>query len=170
MPNHDSRAIANEFLDLARGDGKELTHMAVQKLVYIGHGWNFALNGKDPAGALICDNIEAWDWGPVIPVLWDSLKRYGNQPIHGPIHQQEWRGPNENRGPEIRSQLTEKEREVIDVVYRVYGNKNAIRLSEITHEHGTPWEQVYQPNKRNIQISDDLIASHYRELARDNAA
>ncbi len=62
MPNHDARAVANEFIKLAKKHGKKpLTHMQLQKLVYIAHGWSFAL-GEEEA-PLIADTVEAWDWG-----------------------------------------------------------------------------------------------------------
>lgn len=168
MPDHDSRAIANEFIELASANGTKLTHMALQKLVYIAHGWNFALNESE--GALICDEIQAWDWGPVIPTLWDSLKRYGNRPVDNAIRSEEWRMDPDMRGNPIREALSPNEQNIVRLVFENYGSMGGGRLSEITHENGTPWSTVYKPGVRHIRISDDDIRDHYLTLKRQAAA
>ena len=71
--SHSSLAIANEFLKRAQNDGIPLTHMHVQKLVYIAHGWNLAVNNEP----LIDESFVAWDYGPVAPSLFQALRRYG---------------------------------------------------------------------------------------------
>lgn len=174
MANHDARAIANEFIDMARERGRDLTHMALQKLVYIAHGWNFALNpaneGENIGSPLIKGRIEAWDWGPVIPSIWDSLKRYGNKPISDYIHEHEWKGPDRDRGNVLRENLSHDEREILEMVFEVYGGMSGGKLSEITHENDTPWSDSYRPNTKNIEIPNDLIAHHYKKLKEEIAA
>ncbi|MBL4556355.1 MAG: hypothetical protein JKP98_01510 [Rhodobacteraceae bacterium] len=53
MPSHDPRAIANEFIKL---NGGNMNQMKLQKLVYISHGWNLAINREH----LVSGRIEAW--------------------------------------------------------------------------------------------------------------
>ena len=57
MPNHNALAIMNEFVERARP--VNLPQMKFQKLVYMAHGWNLAIN-NDP---LVSNRIEAWDGG-----------------------------------------------------------------------------------------------------------
>src|SRR6476619_3832573 len=75
MPNV-SMAIANEFLKKPGALGV-LTQMQLQKLTYIAHGWNLALNER----RLVSDELEAWDYGPVYPMLYDHAKYFGKSPI-----------------------------------------------------------------------------------------
>lgn len=73
MPNHRPEAIANEFL---RKSGV-LTQMQLQKLAYMTHGWNLAVNGEP----LVDREPEAWDRGPVFPDLREHIKAAGSRPI-----------------------------------------------------------------------------------------
>src|SRR5438876_10541572 len=73
--------VANRFSKLAKRDGKPLTNMQLQQLVYIAHGWSLALLGKP----LIKYLIEAWQWGPVSPSLYHNLCKYRAGEIDQPI-------------------------------------------------------------------------------------
>ena len=59
---HTPLAIANAFIERALREEYPITHMKVQKLVYIAHGWSLGIRGED----LINENIMAWKYGPVI--------------------------------------------------------------------------------------------------------
>ena len=72
-----SAEIANEFIRRAAAEGRALTQMQLQKLVYIAHGWNLAINGDK----LTSDDPQAWDYGPVYRDLWNALRSYGRAPV-----------------------------------------------------------------------------------------
>ncbi|MCL6584270.1 MAG: DUF4065 domain-containing protein [bacterium] len=74
---YDAKAIANYFLDLAKSKGEKLTLMKLLKLIYFAHGWHLAITGKP----LIDEQVEAWQYGPVIPSVYHEFKGFGNQPI-----------------------------------------------------------------------------------------
>ena len=80
MPTH-SAALANEFIDRANSCGKQLTQMQLQKLVYIAHGWNLAINGSP----LTEDTPQAWDYGPVYRDLWLALRSFGKSAVNEKI-------------------------------------------------------------------------------------
>lgn len=147
---HDSRIIANEFLKRANDKCNPLTTMQLLKLVYISHGWMLGLYGFP----LINDKVEAWKYGPVIPDLYRAIKKYRDNHI---IHYIDV--------PPYSEDLEEIELDLIDQVYNIYGNKNGIYLSTLTHQKGTPWEAVYKNGVNGIKIPNDLIESHYSELS-----
>lgn len=145
----DSRTIANRFLSLAREKGDSLTPMQVLKLVYIAHGWMLGLHGKP----LIRDEVQAWQYGPVIPGLYNAMRGYGGSPVTASII-----AP---AGPP----LSADEEGVVLGVYENYGQFTGPALSRLTHAPGTPWELTYVPGSFGLRISQDLIEDHYRKLA-----
>src|SRR5262245_61420633 len=73
----DAKAVANRFLNLARLEEKNLTPMKLQKLVYYAQGWCLGLNDCP----IINEQVEAWQYGPVIPTLYHTFKEFGNGAI-----------------------------------------------------------------------------------------
>lgn len=148
-----ARVVANEFIRLARADGRALTPLQVIKLTYIAHGWMLALYQRP----LISDPIEAWKYGPVIPSLYHALKKYGSGSVTGTI----------GAGFFDAGTLDDDERDLIEQVYKEYGHLTGIQLSRITHLPGTPWYETWT-GEPNEEIPNDLIAEHYRRIIRQN--
>lgn len=150
---HDSRMIANEFLSLASKENKPLTIMQVLKLVYIAHGWSLGLYSRP----LISDEVEAWQYGPVIPRLYQAIKDYRHDYISEAIR------------TDSNTSLDEREGRLVAEVYEIYGGKSGPALSRITHAKGTPWDLVYEPGAFGMVIPNDLIHDHYTRLANKAA-
>lgn len=148
----DARAVANEFIRLAREDGRAFTPLQLIKLVYISHGWMLGIHQRP----LIRDRIEAWKYGPVIPDLYHSLKEYGAGHVTHEISDFLGRTP---------PPLDDEEKQLLMAIFRSYGRKTGIQLSAMTHQPGTPWYDTWTEGSQNLAISNDLIAEHYRRLA-----
>lgn len=150
MPNFEAKAIANEFL--ARS-GMPLNQMKMQKLVYIAHGWNLAIN-REP---LVRDRIEAWDGGPVVRSIWNHLRDFGYNSAPNFFGKPD--------GSRFEAELSQSEKSVIDHVWRKYGEYSGLELSEMTHKEGTPWSNAYFGKGRNSPLSQIDIQQHFIELA-----
>lgn len=146
---HDSRTVANRFLELAAQKNDTLTPMQLLKLVYIAHGWMLGLYGR----ALIRDPVEAWRYGPVIPTLYASVKGFKSQPVCGPL----------KAGDD--KPLDAQEADIVSQIYTIYGDRTGIDLSRLTHKPGTPWALTYREGVFGSQISQDIIEQHYKNLA-----
>lgn len=142
--------VANEFIRLGRQEGKRFTPMQLLKLVYITHGWMLGFFNKP----LINENIEAWKYGPVIPDLYQAVKRYGGNEVEEEIP------------AAARQELTSEEKSVINFVYKKYGELGGIRLSMITHQPGTPWSRIFSHEGWGDVITNDVIREHYAELCK----
>ena len=156
-----ARAVANYFLRLASQEGKRLTHMQIQKLVYFAHGWNLGITGKP----LILETVEAWEYGPVIADLYHELKRFGNQPIY-------WGADAPPAIPGIADcEDPEAVRCLLNKIWEVYGEFSGLQLSTMTHEPGTPWAVTREkyPDRRGVDIDDDLIRTFFEQQAVTSA-
>ena len=155
----DARAVANEFLDMGDLAGTPLTNMALQKLVYLAHGWHIVREGRP----LTVNHFEAWKLGPVVRCLYDALKASGDQPVTDRI---KWFNALENRVEIARTPLAAHERGFLAEMFNVYGRRSALELSRLTHEPGGPWHRVWNAPPGDIffnqRIPEALIEEHFR--------
>lgn len=143
--------IANAFVLQGLQHGRPLTHMQVQKLVYIAHGYYLALTGRP----LLNELVSAWKFGPVIPGMYDAFKYYGNRSITSPA-----------MSPYGVTALDPQAISVINAVFKFYGDKDGIELSMLTHKPGTPWSQAYDGFNSTI-IPNPVIKQYYDNLLKN---
>lgn len=143
-------AVANRFLSLAEQRGEGLTPMQLLKLVYIAHGWMLGLNRRP----LINDEIQAWQYGPVIPRLYNVVRGFRSSPVKGPL-------------PDNGQTLDPVEQSIVDQVFGIYGKMTGPALSRLTHAKGTPWAATYEPAHFGLSIPNDIISDHYAQLAKE---
>lgn len=138
--------VARKFLEVAgKSDDSSITPMQLIKLAYIAHGWSLGLFGKP----LLKDSIEAWKYGPVIPVIYHKVKKFRDKPV-------------KLSGQAPR--FDDDHEQLISEIYKVYKKWDGISLSHLTHLEGTPWHTVWSRQGQNARIPDDLIELHYKEL------
>ena len=146
---YDPKVIAEWFIHRASAEGDPVTQMKLQKLVYMAHGWNLGLFDSP----LIDDVVEAWKWGPVIRSLYGDYVRFGASAI--------------DAEPDLDyPKVGTRTKKLLKKIWGTYGQYTAAQLSDLTHRKGTPWSQVYDPNRKKV-IPNRIIQAHYKELARD---
>ncbi|MNJ57290.1 hypothetical protein D3C77_528750 [compost metagenome] len=121
--------------------------MQLQKLVFFAHGAHLAAYGSP----LIDGEVRAWDFGPVIPELYERLREYGSGYVDSNLggHRQIGRA-----GPEIQAVLS---------VWQAYREHSAWELSNISHRRGSPWDEVWNNGGRYSVIPDRLTRDYYRD-------
>jgi uncharacterized phage-associated protein len=139
------------LLEAADRQGRALTPLQIMKLVYISHGWHLAVHGRP----LINEEVEAWQYGPVIPSVYHKLKKFGSQAVtHADL-------PRTHGLFDVDEPKDSTERSVIEDVYETLGNLSGPALSNLTHKPGSPWFSVWRPGERGLIIPDDAIRAHY---------
>lgn len=161
MAPYPATTIANEFLRKAGSAGSTLTHMQVQKLVYLAHGWHLALTDGDP---LIKERVLAWQYGPVIEELYYEFAGFKRDPIDRRFVDlmADKMGLDALFEPSI-SEDDAMARNVIDAVWEGYSHYSGSQLSSLTHQPDTPWDQAQKQHKSTIR--DEVIRDHFRQLA-----
>lgn len=125
----------------------QLSNLALQKILYIAH---MAHLGRSHA-PLFAERIEAWDYGPVVPVVYQRVRGFGSDPIKNVFH---WVS-DIPKGTKEYDVLAETEKATRDLSPR--------QLVSITHWPDGAWAKVYRPGARGIVIPDEDILDEYRK-------
>jgi uncharacterized phage-associated protein len=128
----------------------QMTTMKLQKLVYYSQAWSLVWDEKP----LFDERIEAWASGPVVPQLY-----------------QEHRGvfliSSSELGKGNPDNLELVQKETIDAVLEVYGDKPAQWLADLTHME-KPWndarEGIHIGHNCSNEITLASMAEYYSSL------
>lgn len=136
--------VANYFLSLVDHDADDcISNLKLQKLCYYAQGFYLAMKGE----RLFDETLQAWQYGPVVPVLYHKYKDQGRSCL------------NPDAGFDINS-IPEDIREFLGEVYQNYGQFSAWRLKDMTHQE-TPWLSSYNKTDHDV-ISDEKMVDFFK--------
>jgi len=121
---------ANNFIDKANVNGVNLTHLKLQKLLYILYARFLAVT----EAPLFPDRFEAWQLGPVLREVYDIFNIHKAEPII------ELR-PNAN-GKVCVIRESGDFGKCFDEVWAKYGRESAHDLVETTHQKDSAWSKT----------------------------
>lgn len=155
-------AAANFFLAKGAEEGVPIDPLKLQKLVYFAHGWHLAVTGEP----LIDEPVQAWQYGPVIPSLYQRFKRFGSSPIA-----QLGYATGLNGDPYPPMPTDARTINVLDKVWQEYGRYTAVQLSNLSHEPGSPWARVWaQGRSEATPIDNGSIHRFFYETSLSHRA
>lgn len=135
--------VAN-YLVFRYGRDTRLTNLSLNKLVYFAQVESLRKLGRP----LFSDPIQAWEYGPVEPLVYHAFKGYGRSAVTD--------GPEPVDGPDAA------EAAVIDGVMDTYGSLTAYDLVSLSHKEGGAWRNRYVPGMdAEIRTVDVLESSDY---------
>ena len=132
---------------LCKTSGWSITNLELQKLLYIAHMFHLGETGD----LLVTGHFEAWDYGPVMPNVYQKAKVFGRSPV-GKIF---------NLVADIDDESPEAS--TLDSAVRHLGNAAPGRLVAITHWDGGAWAKHYSPGDRNRVIPNEDILQEYKD-------
>lgn len=149
----DSIAVSNWFIKISLLEGKEITIMKTQRLLYFSHAWCLAIYDVP----LLNEKVQAWVYGPVFPNVYDYGREYGSQPLNNYLGAFYLPVPmvdkNDSRVP------------LLQKIWNVYGGYSHCQLLRIANENGDPWKETRNKEKwgRKVEIDEELIKAKFRE-------
>lgn len=163
--NNNALGVANELIEMASEDGRELTLLKLVKMAYLSYAFGLVLASREPMLDPRFDKVEAWRYGPVIPSVYHSFKHKRNTAIKrsdmAVMLVGEGGGADcEFAVPRIRGDRALK---TIRFVWRRYRDVPAGQLVDILHLDGTPWRTSYVPGA-NAEIPEEVTRRFYAQF------
>lgn len=151
---HSSLVVAQSILNFAKKDGIYLSGGKLHKLVYFAQAIHLAAFGGRP---LIDEKIKAWNFGPLVPELYNLIHQYGNKvlpyelPLIGIT-------PIDKASSEYTSIIS---------TWSAYKDVNDAHLKLVSTLKGTPWHQVWSDEyARYGAIPEHVIQAYYANQLR----
>jgi uncharacterized phage-associated protein len=152
-PKPSAAHVARVLIELAEQDRdvdqEPMAHMRLQKLLYYVQGWSLARRGEKAFD----DRIEAWEHGPVVPVVYRQLKDNKKNPLA--IAQLE------------AGQIDPDLRAFIASVWSDYRSHSAIRLRGMTHDESPwkdAWAQRFLPDHGQEEITEAALSEYFKSI------
>lgn len=136
--------------------GWTISNLPAQKMLYLSHLTHLG-EGHDGSIVSVPSEFEAWDYGPVSPILYYKVKAYGDKPYPDIFGVR----PFVDGDPEFRS---------IEYVFNQLKDSSPGQLINITHWREGAWAKSYRPGVRGVRIPDGDVLDEYRAWERRTAA
>ncbi|MEL6913652.1 MAG: type II toxin-antitoxin system antitoxin SocA domain-containing protein [Pseudomonadota bacterium] len=157
MP-YDPRAVANYILIVRQHFGYQTTQLELQKLLYFCHGLYLVRFNE----ALVEGYFEAWDHGPVHPLIYREFRDFGSMPISR-------RSSSTNlitgESKLIPPPAEQRAKTLIAETVLQLRNLTASQLRKKSHVNGGAWHSIKESAKVNlasqVRIPDSVIRERY---------
>lgn len=155
---YDAREVSNFVIRLANENDLTLTQMSLLKIVFYAHGWYLASAG----GPLFRQPVEAWEYGPVVKVVRDAFKDFGKGPITRPAERLDLQT---GELVPVPDRLSSDDEDFVRSIFKLYSNKSAFELSDMTHERDSPWDKVWNSKvavgRLGLRIKNEEIKDYF---------
>lgn len=133
--------IAKYVINHEHKEHREITNLRLQKLLYFVQAKILVETGKP----CFEDEMEAWAYGPVVPIVYNEYKGYGNLPI---IERQK-----------ISERIENSIENYINEILNYFSDTPTFELVQITHGQA-PWIEA-KKNGLHSKISVDSIREFF---------
>lgn len=151
--------VARYIINYGNDNNCNISNLRLQKILYFVQA-TFYMDKNEPC---FNEEIEAWDFGPVIPEVYHEYKRYGRNEIphigeYIDFSKGVWEATEMAYNENI---IDEGDRELINEVIDSSRQYSTNELVEITHDQ-SPWKNAYVRGWNNV-ISKESIKEYFIE-------
>lgn len=137
--------VAKYVINHEHNNGREISNLRLQKLLYFVQAKILVETGD----TCFDDTMEAWDYGPVVPIVYHEYKIFGSLDISLGY---------------MEVNIDKKIAKFIDLIIDYCSNFPTYQLVEITHNQN-PWRQAYKRGAK-IEIKASAIKEYF--ISRDD--
>ena len=137
-----------------------VSNLKLQKLLYFIQA--YYVSSSHIAEPCFCEKIEAWDFGPVVPVAYMEYKHFGSgdiPTIHSYLERTGDKAWEFKRSIFDDSIIKGKDKEEINSVVDYFSKYSASSLVGITHRQA-PWKNAYEPGSNN-EITVESLREYF---------
>lgn len=152
--------VANTIIRRSIEQGRIVDQLKLQKLLYLAQGISLAVRGKP----LFDDQIEAWQYGPVVRSVYRAAKKHGAAPIASTL-------PGVYFFGNVIPDNDKESLAIVEETLRAYGGFTGVQLVALTHRpthpEGRPWVAARQrasSSYRSPVISPSVMRESFTEL------
>ena len=139
-------SLVNTILVLCNNKDIVVRQMKLQKLLYFSVGIYSCTNDDWPMEY----DFQAWPFGPVVPIIYNSFKSNGSRPINSLL--EPW-----------DSKIASSVLDAVEETISEYGWYGDFTLSKITHIADAPWQETIKNKGMNEVIERDIIREYFRK-------
>lgn len=132
--------VAKYIIKHCKEKNLPISNLKLQKLLYFVQA-EFLVTKNEPC---FDEDIEAWDFGPVVPVVYREYKIFGSANI-----------PCIDYDNYETDTISTDDKEIIDGIVDMVSPYSASQLVSITHQQD-PWRNVYSPRRNNVITPDSI--------------
>lgn len=153
--------VARYIINYSNERNYSISNLKLQKLLYFVQAYYLAFTpSHEPC---FREEIEAWDFGPVVPSVYREFKSFGGGDI--PPVTSYYNLESENNFWSIREVpydsncISKRDKELINDIIDKFSAYSASELVKITHNQA-PWKNAYIP-QRNAIITKEAIRGYF---------
>lgn len=155
----DPRSLANYILSVRNHFGFETSNLELQKLAYFCYA-RFLISHSEK----LCEGyFEAWEHGPVHPLIYREFKEFGSKKITKKAESRDIITGETKLVPPPKEPIVTTL--VVETILQLR-NLNASQLRKKSHARGGPWHSVWESAKINLAsqaiIPDSVIREVYK--------
>lgn len=154
---YNALSVARYVIDYSNKKDYGISNLKLQKVLYFIQAY-FLIKCGTPC---FKEDIEAWDFGPVVPVVYRQYKQYGSNNIPETEKCSLFDSLDDYQQMSDDEAIFEDDKVNIQAVVDEFKDYSATDLVRLTHSQAT-WSNVYIPHA-NCVITQDSIREYFND-------